>query len=109
MGQLTLARFRGDTVFALVARVFSTTLGSVLGLVLWYISAGSGKGNAYGLAVVIGVSSPFLVFWRLYWPIHPITNIVYIRLRGPIASASKLKRQDLVVDRKEYKPGQQHT
>lgn len=77
MGQLTLARFRGDTVFALVARVISTIGGSVLGLVLWYISAGSGRGNAFGLAVVIGVTSPFLLFWRLYWPIHPITNIVF--------------------------------
>ncbi len=77
MGQLTLARFRGDTVFALVARVLSTFGGCVLGLVLWYISAGSGTGNAYGLAVVIGVSAPLLVFWRLYWPVHPITNIVF--------------------------------
>lgn len=77
MGQLTLARFRGDTIFALVARVVSTTLGSALGLALWYISAGSGKGNPYGLATVIAVSSPFLFFWRLYWPIHPITNIVF--------------------------------
>ncbi|KAI1785560.1 hypothetical protein LXA43DRAFT_1037284 [Ganoderma leucocontextum] len=76
MGQLTLARFRGDTIFALVSRVLSTTLGGALGLALWYISAGSGTGNAYGLAAVIGVSSPFLIFWRLYWPVHPITNIV---------------------------------
>ena len=35
MGQLALARFRGDTGFAWVARVFSTLYGSIAGMVLW--------------------------------------------------------------------------
>lgn len=41
MGQLTLARFRGDTTFALVARLISTFLGGVLGMLLWCVSRGS--------------------------------------------------------------------
>lgn len=36
MGQLSLARFRGDTTFALTARVLSTFAGGVLGIVIWY-------------------------------------------------------------------------
>jgi len=37
MGQLTLARFRGDTAFALVARLISTLGGGILGLLIWQI------------------------------------------------------------------------
>jgi len=36
MGQLSLARFRGDTTFALTARVLSTFAGGVIGIVVWY-------------------------------------------------------------------------
>ena len=89
MGQLTLARFRGDTTFGLVARIFSTTLGGALGLALWYISAGAGKGNAYGLAAVIGVSSPFFFFWRLYWPVPPMTNIIFFVTAGLVSVKSR--------------------
>lgn len=36
MGQLTLARWRGDTTFGLVSRILSTILGSAVGLAVWY-------------------------------------------------------------------------
>ncbi|KAI0757706.1 hypothetical protein C8Q80DRAFT_1349811 [Daedaleopsis nitida] len=77
MGQLTLARFRGDTTFGLVARIVSTLMGGLLGTALWYISTGVGDGNPYGLAAVIAVSAPILFFWRLYWPVPPMTNIIF--------------------------------
>jgi hypothetical protein len=35
MGQLTLARFRGDTTFGLTARIASTFGGGVVGMVIW--------------------------------------------------------------------------
>ncbi|KXN81239.1 hypothetical protein AN958_05700 [Leucoagaricus sp. SymC.cos] len=73
MGQLTLARFRGDTTFGLTARVFSTFAGGVVGMVIWYIS----QGNPYGLAAVLGVCLPFFYYVRLYWPGPPMTNIVF--------------------------------
>ncbi|KAI0820568.1 hypothetical protein BC628DRAFT_1330069 [Trametes gibbosa] len=76
MGQLTLARFRGDTTFGLVARIVSTFMGGLIGTAMWYISTGSGEGNPYGLAAVIGVCAPFFFFWRLYWPVPPMTNII---------------------------------
>ncbi|KAG6918461.1 hypothetical protein DXG01_014088 [Tephrocybe rancida] len=65
MGQVTIARFRGDTTFGLVARTLATFLGGVLG-----------NGNAYGLAAVGAVSFPVLFFARLYWPGPPMTIIV---------------------------------
>ena len=37
MGQLTLARFRGDTAFGLASRLLSTSLGGLTGLVIWYV------------------------------------------------------------------------
>ncbi|RPD56328.1 hypothetical protein L226DRAFT_538461 [Lentinus tigrinus ALCF2SS1-7] len=77
MGQLTLARFRGDTTFGLTARIFSTIGGCLLGTALWYISTGNGAGNPYGLAAVIAVSAPFLFYGRLYWPVPPMTNIIF--------------------------------
>ncbi|PCH32963.1 hypothetical protein WOLCODRAFT_141429 [Wolfiporia cocos MD-104 SS10] len=76
MGQLTLARFRGDTTFGLVARFFATFTGAVVGLVLWYISAGRGTGNPYGFAATFGVCFPFVYYARLYWPVPAMTNIL---------------------------------
>ncbi|KAF9446717.1 hypothetical protein P691DRAFT_776668 [Macrolepiota fuliginosa MF-IS2] len=73
MGQLTLARFRGDTTFGLTARVLSTFLGGIVGMVMWYIS----RGNPYGLAAVSAVCFPFFFYGRLYWPGPPMTNIVF--------------------------------
>ncbi|KAI0653782.1 hypothetical protein C8Q70DRAFT_927041 [Cubamyces menziesii] len=77
MGQLTLARFRGDTTFGLVARIISTFMGGLVGAAMWYISTGSGNGNPYGLAAVVGVCAPFFFYGRLYWPVPPMTNIIF--------------------------------
>lgn len=76
MGQLTLARFRGDTTFGLVARIISTFTGGLIGTVMWYVSTGSGRGNPYGLAAVCAVCYPSFFFARLYWPIPPMTNMI---------------------------------
>lgn len=76
MGQLTLARFRGDTTFGLVARIISTFTGGLIGTVMWYISTGNGRGNPYGLAAVCAVCYPSFFFARLYWPIPPMTNLI---------------------------------
>lgn len=39
MGQLTLARFRGDTTFGLFTRIVSTFAGGIIGMVMWCVSA----------------------------------------------------------------------
>jgi hypothetical protein len=38
MGQLTLARFRGETTFGLVSRLISTFFGVIVGMVMWSVS-----------------------------------------------------------------------
>ncbi|KAF8991830.1 hypothetical protein BDQ17DRAFT_1332656 [Cyathus striatus] len=73
--RLTIARFRGDMVFGLTARIVSMFMGGVVGMVIWYISTGSGHGNPYGLAAIF-FSFPFF-FYALYWAMHPMINIIF--------------------------------
>lgn len=76
MAQLTLARFRGETAFALLSRILATVIGAVWALVIWYISTGSGRGNAYGLGATCAVAFPLLFLYRIYYPGPPITPII---------------------------------
>ena len=77
IGQLTLSRFRGDTIFGLFSRVLSTFIGGILGTVMWYISTGLGNGNPYALAVVCGIGFPTLFFIKLYYPAAPMTLTIF--------------------------------
>ncbi|KAK2462664.1 hypothetical protein APHAL10511_005397 [Amanita phalloides] len=77
MGQLTLARFRGDTAFTFVSRISATFFGGVIGMVIWYIAAGKdNRGNPYGLAAVFVVCFPLIFYAMLYWPVPPLTHII---------------------------------
>ncbi|KAI0292339.1 hypothetical protein B0F90DRAFT_1811958 [Multifurca ochricompacta] len=77
MGQLTLARFCGDTTFGLVARIMSTFAGGLTGAAVWHISTGAGTGNPYGLAAICVVIFPFFFYARLYWPGPPVPNTIF--------------------------------
>ena len=77
MGQLTLARFRGDTTFGLVARIISTFGGGLTGAAVWHISTGAGRGSPYGLAAVCAVAFPFFFYVRLYLPGPPVPNMIF--------------------------------
>jgi Fusaric acid resistance protein-like len=77
MGQLTLARFRGDTTFGLVARIISTFAGGLTGATIWHISTGGGKGNPYGLAMTCAIAFPFFFYGRLYWPGPSVSNMIF--------------------------------
>lgn len=77
MGQLTIARWRGDTTFGLVARIMSTFLGGIVGSAVWYISTGTGHGSPYGLAATCAVAFPLFFYARLYWPGPPMTNLIF--------------------------------
>ncbi|PPQ64930.1 hypothetical protein CVT26_015650 [Gymnopilus dilepis] len=77
MGQMALSRFQGDTAFALTARITSTFFGAAVGLVMWYMSCGTGAGNPYGLAAICAICFPFFFYGRLYWPIPILRNFVF--------------------------------
>ncbi|SPO32802.1 uncharacterized protein UTRI_05688_B [Ustilago trichophora] len=76
MAQLTLARFRGETAFALLSRILATIIGVIFGLIIWYISTGDGRGNAYGLGATTAVAFPLVMMYRIYFPGPPITPII---------------------------------
>ncbi|KAI5118341.1 hypothetical protein M0805_009144 [Coniferiporia weirii] len=83
LGQTTLSRFRGDTVFGLIARISSTFFGGLVGMIMWYISSGNGGGNPYGLAAVAAVCFPFFSFVRICYPGPPI-NVVFFFLTSQL-------------------------
>lgn len=58
-----------------------------------YVSCGSERGNAFGLAAVCGVSFPFLYFAQMYVPSSPTTNTAYfltVILVGEFVLSSRL-------------------
>ncbi|KAL9937758.1 hypothetical protein V8E36_003303 [Tilletia maclaganii] len=69
MGQTGLTTTTGEAVFQIVGRVGGTVVGALGGMVVWYISAGSGRGNAIGLGAVMGVVLIPLTFLRAFVPI----------------------------------------
>ncbi|KAF8911493.1 hypothetical protein CPB84DRAFT_1671782 [Gymnopilus junonius] len=103
MGQMALARFQGDTTFALWARITSTFFGALVGMIMWYISCGSGHGNSYGLAAVSAVCFPFFFYARLYWPVPILRNFVFfvtaslVRLPAHITLADAYHFHDQVI------------
>ncbi|KAL2279929.1 hypothetical protein FJTKL_13077 [Diaporthe vaccinii] len=68
MAQMALVPYASDFVSGLLVRVAGTVAGGVVGLVCWYIGAGSGPGNPYGLAAVMAVAIVALMWWRLFAP-----------------------------------------
>lgn len=87
MGQLTIARWRGDTTFGLVARIMSTFLGGIVGSAVWYISTGTGHGSPYGLAATCAVAFPLFFYARLYWPGPPMTNLIFFVTTALVSSS----------------------
>ncbi|KAK4700228.1 hypothetical protein P7C70_g6023, partial [Phenoliferia sp. Uapishka_3] len=67
MAALTSQQYVGDTTFQFVTRVFGTFGGALVGLVIWYIGAGTGHGSPYGIAACCAVAFPLLMFFRLYY------------------------------------------
>jgi hypothetical protein len=70
MTALTIAQFTADTIFGFVVRLVATFLGALLGMILWYIGSGSGDGNPFGLAAVLAVVLPFILFIRINFVHH---------------------------------------
>lgn len=78
MAALTSTQYVGDTTFNFVVRVFGTFAGALstgasisshpddtliwttlpVGMVVWYIGAGTGRGSAYGIMACAAVALP---------------------------------------------------
>ncbi|KAF4946057.1 hypothetical protein FSARC_14296 [Fusarium sarcochroum] len=67
--QTVLLVYLADFHFSLVARTIGTIVGGVLGMITWYIGAGSGIGNPYGMAAATAVMIIPLLWWRLFLPL----------------------------------------
>ncbi len=68
MAQTAAALSGGELVFTFAMRLIGTVVGLLYGAVLWYISTGNGRGNAYGLAATTAVGFIPLVFLRVWAP-----------------------------------------
>ncbi|KAH7200957.1 hypothetical protein BKA60DRAFT_582305 [Fusarium oxysporum] len=66
--QTVLLVYLADFIFSLIARTIGTIVGGAMGMVAWYIGAGSGVGNPYGMAASTGVMIIPMLWWRLYLP-----------------------------------------
>lgn len=77
MAQMTLAVFSGDTFNSWLARTEATFGGIVAGLAVWYIGAGHGSGNPFGVGAVTAVVFPLAMFYRLYYPAPVLTTVVF--------------------------------
>ncbi|KAJ5223474.1 hypothetical protein N7468_008016 [Penicillium chermesinum] len=68
MGQTTVLVYMSDFTLSLVSRFAGSVIGGVVGLVAWYIGSGNGNGNSYGLAAVMAVVVPMLMWLRIFSP-----------------------------------------
>lgn len=66
MAQLGLVPYAADFTFGLLLRIGGTVIGGVLGMVVWYIGAGNGPGNSYGMAAIFVPFIIVLMWLRLF-------------------------------------------
>ncbi|KAK6359209.1 hypothetical protein TWF696_000373 [Orbilia brochopaga] len=68
MAQLTISQYMGDFIFSIAMRTLGTVIGGVFGLVVWYIGAGSGPGNPYGIMAILAPFVIFIIAIRIFAP-----------------------------------------
>ncbi|KAF5662672.1 hypothetical protein FHETE_7778 [Fusarium heterosporum] len=68
MAQMALEPYMSDFNSGIIIRTLGTVAGGILGLVCWYIGAGNGTGNAFGLAAIMAVAIIGMMWWRLFAP-----------------------------------------
>lgn len=68
MSQTGLVTFSADFIFGLISRIIGTIIGGALGLCAWYIGAGTGPGNPYGMGAITAVFVLILMYCRLNAP-----------------------------------------
>ncbi|KAF4543501.1 uncharacterized protein LTHEOB_200 [Lasiodiplodia theobromae] len=63
-----LTMFMSDFTYSFIIRIAGTVTGGVVGLVCWYIGAGNGPGNPYGMAAIMAPVIICIMWFRLYAP-----------------------------------------
>ncbi|OAR02556.1 hypothetical protein LLEC1_07759 [Akanthomyces lecanii] len=66
--QTCILMYMSDFTFSIITRAVGTIFGGLTGLVIWYISAGNGSGNPYGLAAALPFGIVLFVWARLWLP-----------------------------------------
>ncbi|KEF54742.1 uncharacterized protein A1O9_09184 [Exophiala aquamarina CBS 119918] len=68
MAQIGLVPYAADFTWGLLLRVGGTVIGGILGMAAWYIGAGNGPGNHYGIAAIMVPLVLALMWLRLFGP-----------------------------------------
>ncbi|KIW35967.1 uncharacterized protein PV06_11729 [Exophiala oligosperma] len=68
MSQTGLVAYTADFVYGFTLRTIGTVVGGILGMVCWYIGAGNGPGNPYGMAAIMALAIVLLMWARLFAP-----------------------------------------
>ncbi|KAI0777718.1 hypothetical protein BD413DRAFT_519071 [Trametes elegans] len=76
MAQTTMNIYAADQVFNYAMRLGGTFIGAVLGMACWYIGAGHGTGNPYGLAAIVAVFLFPHVFLRIFAPPQYLVGVL---------------------------------
>ncbi|WRT64249.1 uncharacterized protein IL334_001180 [Kwoniella shivajii] len=70
MAQTGLGVFTGEQILTFILRMGGTCVGLVLGMIVWYIGAGTGPGNPYGIAAATMVFIAPGLFIRIAVPME---------------------------------------
>ena len=76
MAQTGLVIYTADFIYGSLLRILATIVGAVIGLTAWYIGAGNGIGNPYGIAAIMVPVTVFFMYLRLFFPAHIQVSLV---------------------------------
>ncbi|KAK4937412.1 hypothetical protein LTR10_021949 [Elasticomyces elasticus] len=76
MAQTGLLPYTADFVYGFILRTIGTVVGGILGMVCWYIGAGSGPGNPYGMAAIMALAIVVLMWGRLFAPLALLQGVL---------------------------------
>ncbi|EDK35956.2 hypothetical protein PGUG_00054 [Meyerozyma guilliermondii ATCC 6260] len=61
---VSTSEYTGETIYVFYCKVVYSFFGCLLGMVMWYISTGNGRGNYYGYSAVTAVGYLYLTYYR---------------------------------------------
>ncbi|KAH8103409.1 hypothetical protein BXZ70DRAFT_728472 [Cristinia sonorae] len=70
MAQTTMNIYASDQIYNYVLRVAGSVLGALLGMLTWYLGNAHGRGNVYGSAAAVALTSIPVLFFRIFAPLQ---------------------------------------